>query len=310
MLMSPMILRREITGAWSWRGTFMTSWVTPSTRKRTRRLPPVGSRWMSEARSCTARVRSSLTNCTTGASAVVSATPPGRSSSSSSSLASCSMASASAPPRHTPSRAFMSWRSSAMTGRTGTPLMVRRSSRVNTSDGFTMATTRRSSSQAMGTALLRRAKGSGMRRAAVGSRMRSLRSTKSTPEAAARAWTSWISVMTPSSTRMRPMRSPVARWASRAASSSSSVTEPCMIRTWPSLGRPMARVPAKRPGRGEAWSERASAVSGSGGGGLRSMVSMLAFRPIGCQRHGVGRLSLLTNGAAGPFLRDVDTVGS
>src|SRR5581483_8161328 len=64
MLMSAMTLSRLITPPWIDRGECMTSWRTPSTRKRIRRSVSVGSTWMSDARSATAWAIRRFTNLT------------------------------------------------------------------------------------------------------------------------------------------------------------------------------------------------------------------------------------------------------
>ena len=66
MSMSDMILSRLMTPAWIDFGDRMTSWSTPSMRKRTRSSRSPGSMWMSEARSLIAWVISRLTNLTIG----------------------------------------------------------------------------------------------------------------------------------------------------------------------------------------------------------------------------------------------------
>ena len=82
MLMSAMILSREMTPLWIALGERMISCSTPSMRYRTRRSCSPGSRWMSEARSWIAWVISRLTYLTIGASSVISFTLDRSSSSS------------------------------------------------------------------------------------------------------------------------------------------------------------------------------------------------------------------------------------
>ncbi len=82
-----MILIREISPVASRFGTVAESTTTPSTRKRTRRSPPLGSRWMSEVPRLTASAISVWTSLTTGASSADSRSSISGSGSSSSSVA-------------------------------------------------------------------------------------------------------------------------------------------------------------------------------------------------------------------------------
>ena len=63
-----MSLMRETNAATRFFGTVVESNTTPSTRKRTRKLPRRGSKWMSEAPRVTASAIIEWTSFTTGAS--------------------------------------------------------------------------------------------------------------------------------------------------------------------------------------------------------------------------------------------------
>ena len=63
-----MILRREVIAFCSFIGGFITSYSTPSMRKRTRKSFSYGSTWMSEAPFLIASSRMRFTSLTTGAS--------------------------------------------------------------------------------------------------------------------------------------------------------------------------------------------------------------------------------------------------
>ena len=80
MSTSAMIFRRLVTPELTDRGARMISCSTPSMRNRTRRSRSPGSRWMSDARSCTAWVMSRLTKRTMGASSTTSGSRPRSSS--------------------------------------------------------------------------------------------------------------------------------------------------------------------------------------------------------------------------------------
>ena len=226
MLMSAMTLSRLITPPWMERGECMTSWSTPSTRKRIRRSCSVGSTWMSDARSATAWAMRRLTNLTMGASSTASRVTASSSSSASSSAAIWATSSTSASRRWKRSMASDSWVRVATTIVTSAPVTARRSSMARTLPGSAMATTSRSSAQVMGRARRRRAMASGRSATAPRSIGYSARSTNSRPSWRARAPMRTASVTAPSSTSSWPMGRPRSAWAFKAASSWAWVIRP------------------------------------------------------------------------------------
>ena len=171
-----MSLTRETNGAALLFGTVVESKVTPSTRKRTRRLPPRGSKWMSDAPRSTASAMIECTSFTTGASFADSRSSMTSVPSSSGSSSSTSW---------TDSPSWVSWAISASmssgeltAGRTARPVASRMSSNPITFSGSAHATSRVLSSwKAIGIARKRRASEALIRLAAPWSATKTFKST-------------------------------------------------------------------------------------------------------------------------------------
>ncbi len=181
MLSSDMILIRLTTALAIERGVVMTSWRTPSILNRTRRSRSPGSMWMSEARSLTARVMIVFMSLTTGASsAALSRNAPPSSS---------SWPSAASSARSDTDSSNRDWRRIASSrsvrvatrGEMSIPETARRSSMARTFAGSARATTSRSSSNPMGSAVYLSWRYSGTVATAAGSIVTSARSTYSIP---------------------------------------------------------------------------------------------------------------------------------
>ena len=133
-----MIFTRDTTPATMRRGIVVLSLSTPSTRKRTRISRPSGSKWRSEAPSCTAWAMIVLTSLMTGASSADSRMS--ETSARSSVRSSCTASAIASSSRFMRAIRLATSSADATTGRSSWPVSSLRSSSASTFDGSAIAT--------------------------------------------------------------------------------------------------------------------------------------------------------------------------